>query len=104
MPGSQGPKQSGSVIVPIDVPTQTSTILESHLIRFIGGELEFLPSSLLELDAYDSDDVVALDEFDWDFVEKSTTFKGSFCFMPDCARIWRRFEGVRGGFGGCGGV
>lgn len=41
VPGSHGPRQSGSVIVPTDVPTQTSTIsLGSHLCRFAGGGLE----------------------------------------------------------------
>lgn len=40
VPGSQGPKQSGSVIVPTDVPTQTSTIsFGSHLIFLAGGGL-----------------------------------------------------------------
>jgi hypothetical protein len=52
VPGSHGPKQSGSVIVPMEVPTHISTIFfESHLIRFIGGELVIFPSSLLLLDA-----------------------------------------------------
>lgn len=51
VPGSQGPKQSGSVIVPIEVPTHTSIIfLESLFKRFIGGEFVILPSSLLVLD------------------------------------------------------
>lgn len=46
MPGSHGPRQSGSVIVPTDVPTQTSTIsLGSHLCRFAGGGLELPLSS-----------------------------------------------------------
>lgn len=46
VPGSQGPRQSGSVIVPTDVPTQTSTIsLGSHLCRLAGGGLELPLSS-----------------------------------------------------------
>lgn len=50
VPGSQGPKQSGSVIVPTEVPTQTSTIsFGSHLIFLAGGESG--PSSQLLLDA-----------------------------------------------------
>lgn len=49
VPGSQGPKQSGSVIVPTEVPTQTSTIsFGSHLIFLAGGESG--PSSQLLLD------------------------------------------------------
>lgn len=40
VPGSQGPKQSGSVIVPTEVPTQTSTMsFGSHLCRLAGGGL-----------------------------------------------------------------
>lgn len=73
MPGSQGPRQSGSVIVPTDVPTQTSTIsLGSHLIFFVGGGLvfssQFVDVLLLldeELDdtadADDEDDVNGID-------------------------------------------
>lgn len=39
MPGSQGPKQSGSVIVPTEVPTHTSIIsFDSHFIFLDGGE------------------------------------------------------------------
>lgn len=40
VPGSHGPKQSGSVMVPTEVPTQMSTIsFGSHLIFFAGGGL-----------------------------------------------------------------
>lgn len=40
VPGSHGPRQSGSVIVPTDVPTQMSTMSRgSHLIFFAGGGL-----------------------------------------------------------------
>lgn len=40
VPGSHGPRQSGSVIVPTDVPTQISTMSRgSHLIFFAGGGL-----------------------------------------------------------------
>lgn len=40
VPGSHGPKQSGSVMVPTEVPTQMSTVsLGSHLIFFAGGGL-----------------------------------------------------------------
>lgn len=46
VPGSHGPRQSGSVIVPTDVPTHTSTIsLGSHLCRLAGGGLELPLSS-----------------------------------------------------------
>lgn len=46
VPGSQGPRQSGSVIVPTDVPTHTSTIsFGSHLCRFAGGGLALPLSS-----------------------------------------------------------
>jgi hypothetical protein len=42
VPGSHGPKQSGSVIVPTEVPTHTSTIsFGSHFKRFTGGEDTF---------------------------------------------------------------
>lgn len=51
VPGSQGPRQSGSVIVPTEVPTQTSTMsLGSHLCRLAGGGLELLLSSSSEDD------------------------------------------------------
>lgn len=47
VPGSQGPRQSGSVIVATDVPTHTSTIsFGSHLWRFAGGGLVLDLSSL----------------------------------------------------------
>lgn len=60
MPGSHGPKQSGSVIVPTDVPTHTSTIsFGSNLIFFVGGGL-VLSSQL---------DVLLDDEFDDEFTE-----------------------------------
>lgn len=46
VPGSHGPRQSGSVIVPTEVPTHTSTIsLGSHLCRLAGGGLELPLSS-----------------------------------------------------------
>lgn len=46
VPGSQGPRQSGSVIVPTDVPTHTSTIsFGSHLCRLAGGGLALPLSS-----------------------------------------------------------
>lgn len=79
VPGSHGPKQSGSVIVPIEVPTQTSIMfLESHLIRFIGGEFVIFPSSLFVLDVYDDDDA---DELGCDFDGKSVVFGWSFCLL-----------------------
>lgn len=60
MPGSHGPKQSGSVIVPTDVPTHTSTIsFGSNLIFFVGGGL-VLSSQF---------DVLLDDEFDDEFTE-----------------------------------
>lgn len=60
MPGSHGPKQSGSVIVPTLVPTHTSTIsLGSNLIFFVGGGL-VLSSQF---------DVLLDDEFDDEFTE-----------------------------------
>lgn len=60
VPGSHGPKQSGSVIVPTDVPTHTSTIsFGSNLIFFVGGGL-VLSSQL---------DVLLDDEFDDEFTE-----------------------------------
>jgi hypothetical protein len=75
VPGSHGPKQSGSVIVPIDVPTQTSIIFfGSHFMRFVGGEddsFKLGPSSLLVLS------ISAL-SFGSLFV---TTFFISFCFI-----------------------
>lgn len=47
MPGSHGPRQSGSVIVPTEVPTHTSTIsFVSHLKRFAEGALVLFLSSL----------------------------------------------------------
>lgn len=47
VPGSQGPRQSGSVIVATDVPTHTSTIsFGSHLWRLAGGGLVLDLSSL----------------------------------------------------------
>lgn len=52
VPGSHGPRQSGSVIVPTEVPTHTSTIsLGSHLCRFAGGGLVLFLSSLSNVDA-----------------------------------------------------
>lgn len=40
VPGSHGPRQSGSVMVPTEVPTQMSTIsFGSHFIFFAGGGL-----------------------------------------------------------------
>lgn len=60
VPGSHGPKQSGSVIVPTDVPTHTSTIsFGSNLIFFDGGGL-VLSSQF---------DVLLDDEFDDEFTE-----------------------------------
>lgn len=64
VPGSHGPKQSGSVIVPTDVPIHTSTIsLGSHLIFLAGGGL-VLSSQI--------DDVLELldDEFDEETVDE----------------------------------
>lgn len=59
VPGSHGPRQSGSVIVPTDVPTQMSTIsFGSTLTFFEGGGLQ-LPFSSLQ-------DVTDDDEFDED--------------------------------------
>lgn len=47
VPGSHGPRQSGSVIVPTDVPTHTSTIsFKSLLWRLAGGGLALGLSSL----------------------------------------------------------
>lgn len=52
VPGSHGPRQSGSVMVPTEVPTHTSTIsLGSHLCRFAGGGLVLFLSSLSNVDA-----------------------------------------------------
>lgn len=74
VPGSQGPKQSGSVIVPTEVPTQTSTIsFGSHLCRLAGGglvpELPLSSSSVVELCSpvcvlLPQDDAVLLAEVD----------------------------------------
>lgn len=66
MPGSHGPRQSGSVIVPTDVPTQTSTIsLGSHLIFFGGGE--FVLSS--QFDVLHDDEFDAFDDIEPDAVD-----------------------------------
>lgn len=62
VPGSHGPKQSGSVIVPTDVPTHTSTIsFGSHLTFLYGGGLQPLP-----LLACFSSEPVPIDEFELD--------------------------------------
>lgn len=56
MPGSHGPRQSGSVIVPTDVPTQISTIsFGSHLIFFAGGGLVLSSQfEVLEVDEFEA--------------------------------------------------
>lgn len=74
VPGSQGPKQSGSVIVPTDVPTQTSTIsFGSHFIFLAGGGLlESSPADaandmanvLLQVDNIDDADAAAAVDVD----------------------------------------
>lgn len=54
VPGSHGPRQSGSVIVATEVPTHTSTIsFGSHLWRLAGGGLvlHFSSFSIAELDS-----------------------------------------------------
>jgi hypothetical protein len=59
VPGSHGPKQSGSVIVPTDVPTHTSTIsLTSTFIFFAGGGLLVPPllSSDIDDNEFELDD------------------------------------------------
>lgn len=58
MPGSHGPRQSGSVIVPTDVPTHTSTIsFGSNLIFLAGGGLVLSSQfdALLEDDEFDDE-------------------------------------------------
>lgn len=61
VPGSHGPKQSGSVIVPTDVPTHTSTIsFGSHFIFLKGGGLHPLPLADF------SSELALVDEFEFD--------------------------------------
>lgn len=49
VPGSQGPKQSGSVIVPTLVPTQTSFVSLSSVLIFLAGGGDELRSSIFEV-------------------------------------------------------
>lgn len=73
VPGSHGPKWSGSVIVPTDVPTHTSTIsFGSHFNRFKGGEDVLLSS--------DIDD--APDDIEMEFPSPDN---GSVVFAVNCA-------------------
>lgn len=70
VPGSHGPKQSGSVIVPTEVPTHASTIsFDSHLIRFRGG-LEHRPLTLPPIVAAVATDLLSSynNEFDCDLL------------------------------------
>lgn len=61
VPGSHGPKQSGSVIVPTDVPTHTSTIsFGSHFIFFAGGGVE--PSSTVPFAMADDITLAAVED------------------------------------------
>lgn len=77
VPGSQGPRQSGSVIVPIEVPMHTSTMpLESHFVFFIGGDEDDFPSSL---DEFMTTELLT---FDRDF-ENSANFICSLCCFDD---------------------
>lgn len=63
MPGSQGPRQSGSVIVPTDVPTHTSTMsFGSHFTFLNGGGLQPLPP----LFANFSSSPAPVDEFEFE--------------------------------------
>lgn len=63
MPGSQGPRQSGSVMVPTDVPTQTSTMsFASHLTFLKGGGLQ----PALPLLATFSSGPAPVDEFEFE--------------------------------------
>jgi len=74
VPGSHGPKQSGSVMVPIDVPMQTSTMSfeGSHFVFFIGGDETFVSSFVVC--------IIELLTFERDF-EKSVNVIVSFgCF------------------------
>lgn len=67
VPGSHGPRQSGSVIVATEVPTHTSTIsFGSHLWRLAGGGLvlHFSSFSNVELDSPVDGNVLLVDAKD----------------------------------------
>lgn len=58
MPGSHGPKQSGSVMVPTDVPTHISTISFGSLFIFFAGGGLVLSSELDDVAELDVDESV----------------------------------------------
>lgn len=111
VPGSHGPKQSGSVIVPTEVPTHISTIsFGSVFIFFAGGGLAL--SSHLTLAVLMADDPaepllvlelpllveVEADVFGVEFNGADELFVRPTCFstlleIHNCVVIWMDTEG-----------